>query len=44
MKDYVNVRIPGGENYLDLYDRVVDSFLSIAASENACCHYHSWRW
>jgi alpha-ribazole phosphatase len=33
MKDYVNVRIPGGENYLDLYDRVVDSFLSIAAGE-----------
>ncbi len=33
MKDYVNVRIPGGENYLDLYDRVVDSFLFIASGE-----------
>lgn len=33
MKDYVNVRIPGGENYLDLYDRVVSSFLNIAAGE-----------
>ena len=33
MKDYVNVRIPGGENYLDLYNRVVDSFLNIAAGE-----------
>lgn len=33
MEDYVNVRIPGGENYLDLYDRVVDSFLHIASGE-----------
>ncbi|NML19517.1 hypothetical protein HHL16_01465 [Pseudoflavitalea sp. G-6-1-2] len=33
MKDYVNVRIPGGENYIDLYDRVVTSFLRIAATE-----------
>lgn len=33
MKDYVNVRIPGGENYIDLYDRVVESFLQIASGE-----------
>ncbi|WP_127128586.1 alpha-ribazole phosphatase [Pseudoflavitalea rhizosphaerae] len=33
MEDYVNVRIPGGENYLDLYDRVVDAFLNIASGE-----------
>ncbi|MGN6416702.1 MAG: alpha-ribazole phosphatase family protein [Pseudobacter sp.] len=32
MKDYVNVRIPGGENYIDLYNRVIDAFLKIAAS------------
>ena len=33
MKDYVNVRIPGGENYIDVYDRAVDSFLNIASGE-----------
>lgn len=33
MKDYVNIRIPGGENYIDLYDRVVESFLEIASRE-----------
>lgn len=33
MKDYVNVRIPGGENYIDLFDRVVARFQSIAATE-----------
>lgn len=33
MKDYVNIRIPGGENYIDLYDRVVESFLHIASRE-----------
>ncbi|MBO9634269.1 MAG: alpha-ribazole phosphatase [Chitinophagaceae bacterium] len=33
MKDYVNIRIPGGENYIDLYDRVVESFQEIAAGE-----------
>jgi alpha-ribazole phosphatase len=33
MKDYVNIRIPGGENYLDLYHRVVESFLEIASGE-----------
>ncbi len=33
MQDYVNVRIPGGENYIDLYNRVVESFLQIASGE-----------
>ncbi len=33
MNDFVNVRIPGGESYVDLYDRVVRSFEKIAASE-----------
>lgn len=31
MKDYVNVRIPGGENYIDLYTRVIETFLRIAS-------------
>ena len=30
MNDYVNVRIPQGESYLDLYDRVVNCFTTIA--------------
>ena len=30
MNDYVNVRIPEGESYLDLYARVVNCFTSIA--------------
>ncbi len=29
MKDFVNVRIPGGESYLDLYDRVIPWFSGI---------------
>jgi len=24
MKDFVNVRIPGGESFMDLYERVID--------------------
>jgi alpha-ribazole phosphatase len=31
MKDYVNVRIPGGENYVDVYERVVRQFEQAAA-------------
>lgn len=34
MEDYVNLRIPGGENYIDLYNRVVDSFQHIASGES----------
>jgi alpha-ribazole phosphatase len=30
MKDYVNVRIPGGENYVDVYERVVKQFIMVA--------------
>jgi alpha-ribazole phosphatase len=30
MKDYVNVRIPGGENYVDLYERVISRFSRVA--------------
>ena len=29
MKDFVQVRIPGGENYLDLYERVIRCFNKI---------------
>lgn len=32
MEDFVNVRIPGGENYVDLYQRVVNVFDTIVAS------------
>jgi alpha-ribazole phosphatase len=31
MADFVNVRIPGGENYIDLYDRVQRKFFELAA-------------
>jgi alpha-ribazole phosphatase len=30
MTDYVNVRIPGGENYVDVYERVVNRFNQVA--------------
>jgi alpha-ribazole phosphatase len=30
MNDFVNVRIPQGESYLDLYDRAVRCFTSIS--------------
>jgi len=33
MNDFVNVRIPGGENYIDLHTRVVQSFEQIASGE-----------
>lgn len=33
MNDFVNVRIPGGESYLDLYDRTVSTFNSIINKE-----------
>ena len=31
MKDFVNVCIPGGESYIQLFDRVIQSFEKIAA-------------
>jgi alpha-ribazole phosphatase len=34
MKDYVNVRIPGGENYVDVYERVVKQFEQAAVGEH----------
>jgi len=35
MKDFVQVRIPGGESYLDLHQRVTKSFLNICNSQLA---------
>lgn len=35
MEDFVNVRIPGGENYVDLYTRVVNAFEAIAQNNAA---------
>lgn len=35
MDDFVNVRVPGGESYVDLHDRVVRCFESIAALEGS---------
>lgn len=34
MKDFVQVRIPGGESYLDLHQRVTGSFLNICNSRH----------
>lgn len=33
MADFVNIRVPGGESYLDLHERVSRCFMAIAASE-----------
>lgn len=33
MGDFVNIRVPGGESYLDLHERVSRCFASIAAAE-----------
>jgi alpha-ribazole phosphatase len=33
MEDFVNIRIPQGENYIDLYNRVVDTFNSIVQQQ-----------
>jgi alpha-ribazole phosphatase len=33
MNDFVNVRIPGGESYLDLFERTVNRFNTIANDE-----------
>ncbi len=35
MADFVNIRVPGGESYLDLHDRVTRTWTAIAASESA---------
>jgi len=32
MNDFVRISIPGGESYIDLYERVRNSFLNIAAT------------
>jgi alpha-ribazole phosphatase len=32
MADFVNIRVPGGESYLDLHGRVTDCFTAIAAA------------
>ena len=41
MNDFVNVRIPGGESYLDLYERTTKMFERIAArKENAAIVSH----
>ena len=33
MADFVNIRVPGGESYLDLHERVSRCFAAIAAAE-----------
>jgi alpha-ribazole phosphatase len=33
MADFVNIRVPGGESYLDLHERVSRCFMTIAAAE-----------
>src|SRR6185437_3788168 len=32
MADFVNIRVPGGESYLDLHERVMNCFTAIAAT------------
>jgi alpha-ribazole phosphatase len=34
MADFVNIRVPGGESYLDLHERVSRCFAAIAAAES----------
>jgi alpha-ribazole phosphatase len=42
MQDFVNVRVPGGENYLDLYDRTISFFNSIVKkNQSAALFTHS---
>jgi alpha-ribazole phosphatase len=33
MKDFVNVRVPGGENYLDLYNRTISFYNHIISKD-----------
>ncbi|MFN9709943.1 MAG: alpha-ribazole phosphatase [Bacteroidota bacterium] len=35
MQDFVNVRVPGGENYLDLHARTIQCFESIIAKKES---------
>ena len=35
MQDFVNVRVPGGENYLDLYARTIQYYESIIAKKES---------
>jgi alpha-ribazole phosphatase len=42
MQDFVNVRVPGGENYLDLYNRTIAFFNSIVSkNQSAAIFTHS---
>jgi alpha-ribazole phosphatase len=42
MQDFVHVRIPGGENYLDLYDRTIAFFNRIVGkNQSAAIFTHS---
>ena len=42
MKDFVNVRVPGGENYLDLYNRTISFFQHIVIkNQSAAIFTHS---
>ena len=42
MKDFVNVRVPGGENYLDLYNRTITFYNHIISkSQPAAIFTHS---
>ena len=42
MQDFVNVRVPGGENYLDLYDRTIYFFNQIVnKKQSAAIFTHS---
>ena len=42
MKDFVNVRVPGGENYLDLYDRTISFYNHIInKNQSAAIFTHS---
>lgn len=36
MNDFVNVQIPQGESYIDLYERVIAAFKKIIAQNNTC--------
>ena len=42
MKDFVNVRIPGGENYLDLFNRTISFYNQIISkNQSAAIFTHS---
>jgi alpha-ribazole phosphatase len=42
MQDFVNVRVPGGENYLDLYNRTISLYNQIVSkNQHAAIFTHS---